>query len=142
MRKLWLVVAALLLSLGPAVPQGQVGPANMILCNQVATMGIGPTTIQTLITGVAGRNINLCGWHVTNSGATGTFSITAGQQTTTPCDTNTRTIVPAMNVSNTAPSADHSGYAFFSTPSATPAYNVCVTPSVATIAVVLYYSII
>jgi len=105
-------------------------------------MAVGPSTIQTLIPGSAQKTINLCGWHVTNTAATGTFSISWGQQTTTPCDTNTKVLVPAMNVTNTAPSADHSGYAFTSTPAATPGYAICVTPSVATIAIVLYYSVI
>jgi hypothetical protein len=121
-----------------AKPQGQVGPANLITCNQVAAMAPGPTTIQAIIPPTAGRAINVCGWHVTNTGASGTFNITRGTQTTTPCDTNSAVIVPAMSVSNTAPSADHPGYAFVSTPTG---QGVCVTPSVATIAIVIYYSL-
>src|SRR6266404_488274 len=64
-----------------------IGPTNQIICNKIAMLAAGPTSITQVIAAVAGQGVNLCGWHVTNTGATGNFSISYG--TGTNCGTGT-----------------------------------------------------
>src|SRR6266567_5571577 len=133
MRKLGLFLAILGLNLwawsDSAHAQGApVGPTNTILCNKIATLTAGPTTITQVVSAVAGQGISLCGWHVTNTAATGSFSVCYG--TGANCGTGTTTIIPSMNVTSTAPSGDHTQYADFTAPLANA---ICITPSVATI---------
>src|SRR5258707_4228331 len=97
MRKFGLalsLLASLGLSLwawGPVPTHAQgVGPTNQIVCNKVATLTAGPTTITQVIALVAGQSINLCGWHVTNTGATGNFSLSYG--TGANCGTGTQPV--------------------------------------------------
>lgn len=134
MRKL---IAALfiLFGLAGAASAQAVGPTNQIFCNKVATLAVGPTTITQIIAAATGQAINICGWHVTNTGATGTFSFQYG--TGSNCGTGTQTLIPALNVTSTAPSSDHIDFAQFGTPISNA---LCVTPSVATISVVVYYA--
>jgi hypothetical protein len=89
---------------------------------------------------VSGKSINICGWHITNTGATGTFSFSIG--TGTNCGTNTSVVVPAQNVTSTAPITDHIDYAFLTMPATTGGLptDLCITPSAATIAAVVYYN--
>jgi hypothetical protein len=140
MRKLFPLLALALSALIPgAQAQGPiVGPGNIILCISAVQMAVGPSTITRIIQGVAGKGINICGWHITNTGATGTFSFSIG--TGTNCGTNTALIVPPMSISNTAPVTDHIDYAFLSPPATLAGVptDVCITPSVATIAAVVY----
>lgn len=127
---------AFLASVSPALAQtGTVGPTNAIFCNQVAQMPAGPSAITQVIAAKAGKSIFVCGWHVTNTGATGTFSISYG--TGTNCGTGTTAVIPALNVTSTAPSADHIDYAQLYAPAGNA---VCITPSVATISAILYFS--
>lgn len=136
MRKL---SAALLFLLGlasAALAQGPiVGPGQPILCTQIATMAVGPSTITQVIAPVPNQRIVICGWHVTNTGATGTFSFQTG--TGTNCGTGTGTLLPAANVTSTAPSADHIDYGSIQTPIGSA---LCITPSVATISAYVYFS--
>jgi hypothetical protein len=121
-----------------------IGPAQTTICNKVATLAVGPTTITQVIPpgGVAtptGQSIFICGWHVTNTGATGTFTLTIGSGLN--CATNPVVIVPAVNVTSTAPSADHIDYASQQiAPISGVAQTLCVTSSVATISYVFWYS--
>src|SRR5882672_334688 len=95
-----------------------VGPTNTILCNKTASVAIATATTTSLVSGIAGQAIMLCGWHVTSTqSATSTFQLEYGTQGG-PCTTPT-TITPAFNVTNTAPSADHIEYAHTSLPTAT-----------------------
>jgi hypothetical protein len=136
MKKLLLALGLCLALSSSALSQGTiVGPGNLILCTKIANMAVGPTTITTVIAAVTGQTIHLCGWHITNTGATGTFSISYG--TGAACVTGTTVIVTVQNVTSTAPSADHPQYATFSLP---PSNALCVTPSVATIAATIYYA--
>ena len=141
MKKLFLALG-LFFALSPsALSQGPiVGPGQPILCVTAATLAVGPSTITRIITGVSGKSINICGWHITNTGATGTFSFSIG--TGTNCGTNTSVVVPAQNVTSTAPITDHIDYAFLTIPSTTGGLptDLCITPSVATIAAVVYYN--
>jgi hypothetical protein len=140
-KKLLFVLALALSALIPgAQAQGPiVGPGNIILCGKIANMAVGPTSVTQVIAAVAGTSIHLCGWHVTNTGATGTFSITSGSGGT--CVTSNAVIVTVQNVTSTAPSADHQQYAYFSVaPVSGTAQAICVTPSVATIAATIFYA--
>ena len=131
-------IAAILLYLGlatAALAQATGGPPNQILCNKVAQMAAGPAAITQVVPLAAGKTIFVCGWHVTNTAASGNFSFSYG--TGSNCGTGTTTIIPAMNVTSSAPSADHIDYAQISAP---PGNALCITPSVATIAAIIYYS--
>lgn len=135
MKRLGLVLSILAaLGLGPWAPLlAQVGPPNTIQCNQVAALTAGPIVITQIQAGLTGKIITICGWHITNTGASGTFSLSYG--TGTNCGTGTTTIVPPLNVTSSAPSADHVDFASLSIPAGNA---LCITPSVATIAGVVF----
>jgi hypothetical protein len=64
---------------------------------------------------VAGRNISICGWHVTsNQNSSTTFQLESGTQGG-PCSTPT-IITPAFSVTSNAPSADRQAYAYITLP--------------------------
>lgn len=134
MRKLAAAIALWLVLAAPAFAE-TVGPANDVLCNKIATLAAGPTSITQVIAAVTNQRVFICGWHITNTGATGTFSFQNG--TGSNCGTNTVTIIPAQNVTSTAPSADHEQFATFDNPISAA---FCITPSVATIAGIIYYA--
>ena len=139
MRKLRInlaLLAALALSFCSSLAHAEnsVGPTNRIFCNKIAILAAGPATITQIIPAVAGQNINICGWSVTNTAAAGTFSLQTG--TGSNCGTNTATFIPPLNITNTAPATDHVSDAWFSSPQSSA---VCITPSVATISAVVYY---
>jgi hypothetical protein len=134
MRKLG---AALLIYLGlvcAASAENTVGPSNAILCNKVANLAIGPTSSTQIIAGVAGQSIFICGYQITNTGASGTFSITYGTGST--C-TSPTTLITSQNVTSTAPATYNVGVAQMQTAQGA---TVCITPSVATIASTVWYS--
>jgi hypothetical protein len=139
MRLLYTFLGAMALaaaSISPALAQPTIiGPAQTAICNQAKFMGVGPTTITTVVPGVAGQSIFICGWHVTNTGATGTFSISIGAGAN--CGGSPVQIVPAVNVTSTAPSADHIEYAWGQVPAG---QSLCITPSVGTISAVVWFS--
>jgi hypothetical protein len=76
-----------------------------------------PVTAATtsLVQGVAGKFVFVCGWHVTSTqtGGTNTFQLVYGTQGG-PCGSPTP-LTPAFNISNTAPSSDHIDYASIQT---------------------------
>ena len=127
---------ALLLFVGAPKAQGPiVGPGQPILCVSAAPFAVGPTTLTTIVAGVAGKAINVCGWHITNTGTTGTFAFSTG--TGVNCVTSPTQIVPPQNVTSTAPITDHIDYAFLTIPGG---QSLCILPSVATIAAIVYYN--
>lgn len=132
----WLALAALLAwTYWPATEaEAQLGPPNQILCNATAPF-TGTGAAATVITGAAGKTIYLCGWHMTNTAATGSFAITTG--TTASCGTGTVTWTPTMSVTSTAPTTDHIEFASLS---AAAGANVCVNATVTTVTGVLWYS--
>jgi hypothetical protein len=139
------LLAAFLLFLGltsAALAENTVGPSNQVLCNKIAVMAVGPTTSTLLVAAVTGQTIFVCGFQVTNTGAAGTFTFTSGSGAT--CGTGTTTQIPPMNVTNAAPATYNVGVAQWAIPptAAVPpvAQALCVTPSVATIAVVVWFS--
>ena len=134
MRKLS-VALLLYFGLACAALAEPVGPVNDILCNKIGNLPVGNTTITQIIAGVASQSINICGWHVTNTGATGTYSISYG--TGTNCATGTTTVVPTTNVTSTAPDVDHIDYAMVTIPAGNA---LCITSSVATVSTLIFYS--
>lgn len=112
-----------------------VGPINTIACNQIANLPVGSTTITQVIAAKTGQQINICGWHVTNTGATGTYSLSYG--TGSNCGTGTTTITPTTNVTSTAPDTDHIEFAMYSLPASAA---LCVTSSVNTVSTLIFYS--
>ena len=128
---------ALLLSLWASAvwAQGPVGPPQAILCNKIANLPVGSTTITQIVAAVTGKSIHLCGWHVTNTGATGTYSLSYG--TGANCGTGTTTITPTTNVTSTAPDVDHTDYVIYDVPVSNA---LCVTSSVNTVSTLIFYS--
>src|SRR5271169_5778629 len=107
-------VRRLLLALSFALwgffPQAQaqgpiVGPGNVILCPNIATLTVGGTGLTQLVALLSGQRVYLCGWHITNTGSTGTFALSYG--TGSNCAGGTTTIIPAQNTTSTAPATDH-----------------------------------
>lgn len=125
---------SLVLALVPARALAQaIGPPATILCNKSAAFtGTGAAAIA--IATVSGTIVNVCGWHTTNTAATGTFDITYG--TGAGCGTGTVDVTGTLSVTNTAPSSDHIDFAMFSTP---VGGQVCVNAT-ATVKGVLWYS--
>jgi len=140
MRRLLYALFVVLTSASASAQPTIIGPAQTAICNQIAGLAVGPTTITTVIAGKAGQAIFLCGWHITNTGATGTFTLTVGSGAN--CAGSPVVIVPAANVTNTAPSADHVEYATtqIGSPTTSPPLSLCVTSSVATIAYIFWFS--
>ena len=144
MKKFWSFLAAVgFLTLALALfitndrplAQGQVGPINQVICNKTANLPVGSTGLTQMIAAVTGQTIFICGWHVTNTAASGTFLFAQG--TGSNCGTGGITILPATNVTNAAPSADHIDYAVIST---LPSAAFCINPSVNTISALIFYS--
>jgi len=105
--------------------QGPTGPGNNILCNQLAFQTASSSALLTLISGISGRVIYVCGWHVTNSaGAAQTFQLFTG--TGTNCATASTALTPAYNVINSAPATDHVEFASISL---APGNNLCIQSS-------------
>ena len=129
--------AALLILLGlasAAQAENSVGPSNQVLCNKVANVAVGPIAATQVVAGVANQSIFVCGFQVTNTAATGTFSIVTGTGTT--CTSPTVLVTP-QNVTNTAPATYNVGVAQMQ---AVAGSTICVIPSVATIATTIWYS--
>ena len=112
----------------------QIGPPNMIICNKSATFS-GVTGSQSLVAPAARTSVLVCGWDITSTGAA-TFAISFGTQTTTPCDTNTVAITPAMNVSTNAV-VDHQ---FYAANSSAVGSGLCINPSIAGVSGIVYYT--
>src|SRR6266436_7151332 len=132
MKKLILLLLLAFTSIAQA--ENTVGPGAQILCNKVATLAVGSSTITQMVAAVAGQSIFICGWHVTNTAAGGTFSFQNG--TGSNCGTGTATLIPATNVTSSAPSADHISLATLQVPVGNA---FCITP-IATISAIVYYS--
>ena len=112
-----LSAALLLLALLPrgADAQGTMGPPNPIQCNQQAIANIATATTTALVSGVAGKSIYICGWHVTSTqSAANTFSFVSGIQGG-PCG-SPASLTPTFAVTSTAPSSDHVDYSHLQVP--------------------------
>ena len=138
MRKLGLVLSLIaMLGLGPPAALGQgglIGPGNAVLCNQLSQAGISSATTTLLLTGVLGKTIVICGWHVTSNQSTvSTFQLQYGTGAT--CGTGTINLTPAFSVTSTAPATDHTDFAVLSMPMLTAGtpWNLCVVTTGTTV---------
>lgn len=111
MRKLLIALGVVALSLiAGAHAQSPLGPPNQILCNKQAIANVATATTTSLVNGVAGQNIFVCGWHVTSTQSTAnTFTFESGTQGG-PCGSPVA-MTPNFVVTSTAPSSDHVDYA-------------------------------
>jgi hypothetical protein len=133
---LFVAVGILSKIIPPLRAQGPiVGPGQPILCTKIVPVPAGGTGLTQIVAGVANQSISVCGWHITNTAAAGTFAFSTG--TGANCGTGTVTPVPAQSVSSTAPSADHIDYVTLTLPVGNA---LCVNFSVATIAGIVYYT--
>lgn len=137
MRKLGLVLS-LLAVLGLALPwavhaDNSVGPTNQVICNKQGQL-TGTGASAQIVPSVAGQLIYICGWHITNTAATGTFQLSFGTGATCTTPTN---LTPVLAVSNTAPSADHITAAWASS---IAGQTLCVNATVTTVSVLVFYS--
>jgi hypothetical protein len=141
MRNLKLLLALLYLCLSSVVAwaENTVGPTNNVICNKFAQATISSAATTSLIAGVAGQSIFICGWHVTTTQTATfpTFQFEYGTQGG-PCGTPTA-VTPAFNVTNTAPSSDHISIATIQAPVAS---QFCVVSGATTtnLAIEVYYS--
>lgn len=139
MRKLSLILsflAALSLSLwawAPLRAENVVGNPNLVQCNRTQPF-TGTGAAAVVVAGTLNKTTFICGWHITNTAATGTFAITAG--TGTNCGTNTVSVTPAMSITSTAPSTDHIEYAGTS---AGLSADLCVSATVTTVTGIIWY---
>src|SRR5882724_2808536 len=106
MRKLCAALL-LLLCVSAAQAENTVGPTAQVICNKFVQTTISSSTTTSLVAGVAGQSIFICGWHVTTTQTATfpTFQFEYGTQGG-PCTTPTP-VTPAFGVTNTAPSSDH-----------------------------------
>ena len=128
MKKLWLL---LLLACGPAFGQ-VIGPPNQVQCNQFVGFATGSTGPTRLLSGVLGKNIFICGWHITNTGSSGTWALVSG--TGTNCGSTTTTLIQPQSITSNAPASDHIDFAQLAITTTSTAIDMCVSPSVNTIA--------
>ena len=126
------------LAFPPVKAENTVGPTNVIFCNQIATQAVGVSSATKIITGVSGKNLVLCGWDVSNTGSTGTFAFQTG--TGSNCGTGTATLIPALNITSTAPAVDRQQYATIQVGTPASPLDLCIVPSVNTIAGVVWYA--
>jgi hypothetical protein len=114
--------------------RAQIGPPNQVQCNNQAILEVGFTGSIVLQAGVPGKVIFVCGWHVTNTAAAGTFAIQTG--TGALCGTNTKKLTPTSSVTSSAPSGDHVEFAHYS---GAAGADLCATVSAVTITVLIWY---
>lgn len=118
--------------------ENSVGPSNLIMCNKTASAAPASATTTAVISGVAGQQINICGWEVTSAQSTPTtFQFEYGTQGG-PCSSPT-TLTPALNITSNAPSVDRQQYASISLPAGA---QLCVVTTGATVnqALVVWYA--
>lgn len=131
---LWATVVMALFE-PPPPAEAQVGTITTIRCNGVAIQAASTASLATLVAGVAGKTIHLCGWHVTSSaGTASTFTLSSG--TGTNCASTNVAITPAFNVTSTAPSADHNEAAWTSLAIGN---NLCIVSSTTSLQVLVWY---
>lgn len=113
------------------------GPPNTVLCNQIVNFSSIATTTQ-LLAPATGKQIYVCGWSVTNSSNSVTYSVSIFFGTGAICGTNTVAITPTMSINANAYN-DHSQFAVTSGAAGS---GLCVNPSNAALAGNVYYAIV
>ncbi len=138
MRRLLLALGlALSLCAGAQAQPSIIGPPNAIQCNKAAFATTAAGTVS-VVAGVAGQTIHICGWHVTSIlSTTSTFTLEYGTQGG-PCTTPTA-ITAALNVTSTAPSVDHMQFAVLDVPAGAQVCLLAGTGATGT-AIVLWYA--
>lgn len=110
-----LLAAGVALATAPAWAE-TIGPQNFVQCSQALVKAVGTATTVTLLTGVSGKIIYLCGWSMTNTGTAGTGSFQLTYGTATTCSANNAALTSVLNVSNTSPATDHVQFAQIQVP--------------------------
>lgn len=129
---LGLLIFGLATMLSQALRAQTVGPSNTIFCNKTATLSTIAATTVSLIAGISGQTIFICGWHFTsNQSGSSTFQFIQGTQgaSINACSSSSN-LTPPFNVTSSAPSGDHIDFAQIS---ASQSNQVCVITSGATI---------
>lgn len=138
MRKLLPFIALLIALCGVAPSQRVeaqptvVGPGNAILCNKVIAF-TGSAALAQILAGVSGQVVNICGFLVTNTAASGTFNLEYG--TGSNCGTGTTSITGTLSVGATAVTAQPTFSTF-----TVPAGNALCQNSTATITGIVWAS--
>ena len=139
MRKLALSFIALLALCGTA--QSQPVGGQQVICNQTFQVNQGAVALTKVISGIAGRQISICGWSADAGAASGAFSISYG--TGTNCGTGTTTVVPTITLAITAGLVDHVAIANIGIPpvnnSGVPNDVCLVTTGTGPTSVIIYY---
>lgn len=146
------LLLALALFLAPVAALGQgppTGPPYVFTCNANTASSFTTAATSTLVAGVAGKGIYICGWHASTtntSTAATTFQLTFTNATTTnTCLTSTPSspLTPANGVTSTAPSVDHPGTGMLNAPQVSTSVSpssICLTVGgVAALQFMLYY---
>ena len=132
MRKLLLALGLCLCVGGAQAQPTVIGPSNVILCNKIQTI-TGTAALAQAIAPQPGQSINVCGWQMTNTAASGTFNISYG--TGAACATTNTTITGTLSVGSTAVNAQ-STYSTFTVPAG---QLLCINAT-ATITGIIWYS--
>lgn len=141
MRRRLLPFVALLLALCWVAPPSKaqptvVGPGNAILCNKIVSF-TGSAALAQIVAAQSGQVINICGFLVTNTAASGTFNLEVG--TGTNCGSNTVSITGALSVGSTAVAAQPTFATFTAIPISGTAQALCQNAT-ATITGIVWYS--
>src|SRR6266481_257493 len=135
--KLVLLLLCALLCSSIAKAENVVGPTNLILCNKAFPSTAAAATTTQAVPGVAGQNIQLCGWEVTsNQNGSTTFQFEYGTGAT--C-TSPTIITPPFSITSAAPSVDRISSAWRTVPAGASICMITVGATVG-IAALLYYS--
>ena len=105
----WALAFAVTVASFVSMARAQMAISNGEPCSGVAPIGQTATADLHTFVGLG----HICAVSIVSSAAV-TFTLAEG--TGTNCGTGTTTLVPALNVSNTAPSTDHIEYAFVQLP--------------------------
>lgn len=114
MRRLLLSLALFLTysALAQAQSLSPTGPPYNPTCNTWFQSSYTATASAPIITGLAGKAVYICGWHVTTGNSTAQTTFQLSQGTTS---LNAVVMTPQLNVNYTAPSTDHIDYAILQT---------------------------
>ena len=115
-----LVLLALLAGCQPSSAQ-QAG-AQQILCGKSIEISLGATGITTLVPGITGQSVHICGIYMNAGAAAATYQLTVG--TGTNCASNAVLVTPAFSLGINGVMEIAHTVAFFSSPSG---YSLCHT---------------
>src|SRR5262245_8506605 len=136
-----LALSFLALSLLGGVAQAQIVGGQAVVCNQTFQVSQAAVALTKVISGVAGKTINICGFTIAAGAATGTFSLSYG--TGTNCGTGTTTVIPIISLAINGNVTDHVPFAHIGIPavnaSAVPIDVCVVTTGTGPTSIILYY---